>query len=147
LSRTANLKRQHDFAVAIVGQIEAGIAAWSGPGDAYPLALLIARLTGILRIHFVQEDVTLYPYMLESSDERAAATARAYQAEMGDLGGRYEEFAARWGASAAIAEDFEGFRHESQGLFAALKRRIDRENETLYPLADSIDAAKLRRPA
>lgn len=147
MSRTTNLKKQHDVAIGIVGQIGQRIDAWSGPEDAYPIGLLLAKLTGLLRIHFVQEDVTLYPYMRDSSDQQAAATARAFQSEMGDLGGRYEEFAARWSASAAIAKDFDGFRRESQGLFAALGRRIARENEELYPLADAIGAAQIRRSA
>lgn len=147
MSRTTNLKRQHDAAVELVGQIAELTRNPAGAGEAYRIAVLLAKLTGMLRIHFVQEDRTLYPYMIASANVGAAETARVFQHEMGGLGAQFESFAKRWSSSKAIAADFESFRRESQRIFAALGERIKRENEELYPLADSIVPGEVPRTA
>lgn len=147
LSRTANLRRQHDAAVDLVTEISRLRDAYKGPEDAYRIAVLLAKLTGMLRIHFVQEDKTLYPYMTASTNVAAAETALAFQSEMGGLGAAYESFSKRWSSSTAIVIDFDGFRRESRDVFKALGERIMRENEQLYPLADSIQPDEVPRTA
>jgi hypothetical protein len=147
LSRTSNLKRQHDAAIDLVGQITEASKAPPSPEGAYRIAVLLAKLTGMLRIHFVQEDKTLYPYMLGSTNAAAAQTARAFRDEMGGLGTAFDTFAKRWSSSHAIARDFDRFRRESVDVFDALGERIKRENEQLYPLADSIQLSEVPRTA
>jgi DUF438 domain-containing protein len=147
VGRTANLRRQHDAALDLIAQITAKLTIPLDHDGAYALSLLFSKLTGMLRIHFVQEDKTLYPYMLNSSNTAASETAAAFQAEMGDLGPVYHDFAQKWSSSAAISKDQEGFRQESASVFAALATRIQRENQELYPLADAIEFHEIRNIA
>lgn len=148
MSRTANLRRQHDAAVALVTEAAALIEQ---PGlaqtDHYRIGILIAKLTGLLRVHFALEDRTLYPLMIRSTHDGAAATARAFQDEMGGLAGVYLDFAERWATSAKIGADFARFQREARAVFAALGDRITRENEELYPLADAIGYDQIRMSA
>lgn len=147
MSRTTNLRRQHDAALELVAQIKAMAALPLDHDGAYALSLLNSKLTGVLRIHFAQEDKTLYPYMINSSNAIAAGTAATFRAEMGDLGPIYHGFANRWASSAAIFKDQETFRIESTAIFAALEERINRENYELYPLADIIEHHEIRYSA
>lgn len=139
MARTDMLRRQHDAAVVIVEEISASIYNFREARDAYAIALKLAKLKGLLRIHFAQEDRSLYPAMMASSDAEVAATAATFQKEMGHLGAAFESFADRWSTSAAIAANFDQFREESADLFGKLANRIERENEDLYRLADTID--------
>ena len=147
MSRTANLRRQHDAAIDLVAQIAESSKAPESRDRAYRIAVLLAKLTGMLRIHFVQEDKTLYPYMTASTNVTAVTKAHEFQDEMGGLGAAFEAFAKRWSTSAAIARDFDQFRRESEHIFGALGERIKRENEELYPLADAIQPGEVPRTA
>lgn len=147
MGRTANLRRQHDAAIALVGEIKALAQRLNEPGNPYCVGLKLAKLTGLLRIHFAQEDKLLYPYMIRSDHADASNVASEFQAEMGGLGATYEAFAARWSSGEAIAAASDQFRAEADGVFAALGRRISRENEQLYPLADAIEDWQIARSA
>jgi hypothetical protein len=147
VSRTINLKRQHDAAVDLVGQINDLARNLASADAAYRIAVLLAKLTGMLRIHFVQEDKTLYPYMIGSANSAAATVARTFQVEMGGLGAAFDSFSRRWSSSSAILRDFDTFRRESEQVFTALGDRIRRENEQLYPLADAIQPHEVPRTA
>lgn len=144
MGRTATLRRQHDAAVDLVGQIIERSNGSATLDNAYRIGLLLAKLTGLLRIHFAQEDHSLYPSLLASP--ASALTARHFMDEMGDLAATFEAFAKRWTSSTAIAADFAGFRRESGAVFAALADRVRRENEELYPLAEANEPV-LRRTA
>lgn len=107
------------------------------PGDnAYPITLQLAQWVSLLRAHLVCEDAWFYPTMIASSDATAVAMASEFQADMGHLAERLEEFDRRWSSSAVIGADFAHFRRDAFALFAAFDRRIAREDHTLYPLAE-----------
>lgn len=144
MSRTANLRRQHDAAFELANEI---LTLSEGPGaarNASRIALVLAKLTGLLRIHFAQEDRVIYPHMLQSADRTTAAVAHAFQAEMGNLGKQFSDYAQRWGSSRAIAEDFERFLSESKVTLNAVVQRMRRENAELYPLADALGTQGLQ---
>lgn len=147
MSRTTSLRHQHDAAIALVGEIVAASRSIDSQTDAYRASVLLARLTGLLRIHFAQEDKTLYPYMIASANAAASERAIAFNEEMGGLSAVYEDFAKRWTCSESILNDAKAFRRESGEVFAALGARIVRENEQLYPLADAIEHYEVRRTA
>jgi iron-sulfur cluster repair protein YtfE (RIC family) len=147
VSRTRNLRRQHDAAVALVEEIVAATLSYAGREDAVKISLLLAKLHGSLRIHFAQEDCALYPFMINSAHPDAATIAELFQSEMGSLGPAFGEFAERWSAADAIAADFATFRQQSEQVFGALLTRIERENTILYPLAEEIRGDQILRSA
>ncbi len=147
--RTLALRRQHDAALDLVKEIMAATPP-SGPIEtlaAYRIGLNLAKLTGLLRIHFAQEDKALYPLMTGSAHADAAALAVRFQDDMGGLAPVYFDFAERWAVSAAIASDADGFRHDCAAVFGALGERVRRENEELYPLADQITSNMIQSVA
>lgn len=139
--RTANLRRQHDAALTIACEILDVIERMDdAPSheDAYAATLLLAKLTGLLRIHFAQEDQLLYPSLMAEARGGVAAVARSFFEEMGQIGPAFAAFSEKWRAQGAIAAEPALFRGESRALLAALADRIRRENDELYPLADKL---------
>ncbi|MEO5866552.1 MAG: hemerythrin domain-containing protein [Sphingomonas sp.] len=140
MTRTSNLRRQHDAAIALVADIQKLVAS---PGalqtreTAFQVTMLLAKLTGLLRIHFAQEDRVLYPSLMVSGRGGVAATARRFAEEMGQLGPVYAAFAEKWTVTDALLADPDGFRRESTTVFDALANRIERENHELYPMAET----------
>ena len=138
--RTDNLRRQHDAALAVAAGLREAIAAAGDhpSGDAASgLSILIARLTGALRIHFAQEDKVLYPSLMASGRGGVAAVARRFYEEMGQIGPAVAAYGERWRTSAAIQQRWAAFCGETDAILGALAGRIVRENEELYPLADA----------
>lgn len=141
MGRTANLRRQHDGAMALVGELTARIDRLDPAGTdrvtAAAIVLLLAKLEGLLRIHFAQEDRVLYPSLMRSPDATVADTARRFFDEMGAIGPAFDAYVAEWRAADAVMARPQAFAEASRALFAALGDRIARENGELYPMADA----------
>ncbi|MEM8726526.1 MAG: hemerythrin domain-containing protein [Pseudomonadota bacterium] len=140
MSRTQILRRQHQTLDQLATQLEHSMEQIKTHDDAMRCARQLAKMTGILQFHLAAEDHSLYPRMQASSDPTTARTARSFAQEMGGLATAYAEFADKWRTGNAILSDPEGFRTEAQLIFSALSKRIERENEELYPLAELMDS-------
>jgi hypothetical protein len=133
MAYTDNFRRQHQELLAMVAEITGKLK--SDPGDARGLRDALSALAGKLTVHLTMEDKALYPRLAQVKGENASAVAQAFQHEMGGLAGQFTEYNRNWPIN-AIAANPSGFARETQGVFAAIGRRIARENAELYPLAD-----------
>lgn len=97
---------------------------------------MLARLTGILRIHLALEDEIIYPALRNSPDPQMGAIGQRYWDEMGGLADTFLDFVDRWKRADAVLANPDGFRSESADVFKALEERIAREDREVYPLAE-----------
>lgn len=132
---TDNFKRQHQEILDVVGEIHGKLKTEQGRNDSKALRSLLSALSGKLTLHLAMEDKALYPRLAEAQGEEARALAKAFQSEMGGLAQAFAAYNQKWQAT-AIGADPAGFAKETQDVFAALGKRIGRENKELYPLAD-----------
>ncbi|MEL6529814.1 MAG: hemerythrin domain-containing protein, partial [Pseudomonadota bacterium] len=88
--------------------------------------------------HLAAEDKSLYPRMKASPDPAVARTASEFAKDMGGLADAYAEFVGNWPTGISIFENPEAFRTEAELVLSILTRRIERENQVLYPLADTM---------
>lgn len=137
---TVELRAQHDLlgqlATELLDQIERGRQEI----DVLRVAQLLAKLNGLLRVHFAQEDCLLYPAMIAGGDPEAAHLAYRYHQEMGGLAQQFEAYMRSWSVSATIGVAFEAFCADTRSIVGALDARIECENEILYPVADRLFA-------
>ena len=138
MARTTMLRAQIDAAEAMLDRIFIAIDAYRGDASAFPLSLDLARLTGILRIHYSLGDRLLYPFLIASGQRETAEIARGFQREIGHLGRRFDRFMQCWSSSSAIASDVPQFRCEAEVMLTALRERLRRETRDLFPLADAL---------
>lgn len=131
------LRSQHKDAIAMIDRLLSQVATFAGPGDAYGIALQLARLTQLMRVHFAHEDYTLYPALIASPDLEVAEAAMAFQRESGELWSQFEAFVRHWSTSTAIAANFDQFRAEAIAICHAIEDRCRRENDLLFPLAEA----------
>lgn len=85
--------------------------------------------------HLHREDVLLYPRLLKSRRPYVSTMAEAFLKEMGGLLDAYRNWALRWTTECALT-DWARFGSETRELLDALTRRIDSENNKLYPLVE-----------
>lgn len=128
------LRQQHHDAEQIAADIISIIASFRNEYDAIPIARQIGKLNALLRIHLAYEDSVLYPSLIDSGDDSAAALAHEFWEHSGAVAEQFEDFARRWSGPTVIAAMFDAFREEAATLFATLGARIERENDLLFPL-------------
>ncbi|MEJ8837929.1 hemerythrin domain-containing protein [Ramlibacter sp. AN1133] len=133
MAYTDNFRRQHQELLTMVGDIVARLKAQ--PADAHGLRNLLSALAGKLTVHLAMEDKALYPRLADVDVENSRSISLAFQQEMGGLAGVFTAYNQKWQLE-AIAADPAGFARDSHSVFAAIGRRIARENNELYPLAD-----------
>lgn len=131
MSFTAKFRQQHDEILELVGELTRGLKA---NADAETLRGVLSNLAGKLNFHLAMEDKALYPRILKM-DAKASAMAGKFMEEMGGLGEAFSNYNNKWQVS-AIRSDPAGFASATHKVFAALGKRIARENAELYPLAD-----------
>lgn len=139
--RIARLQTQHEACLAIVQDIKARCNPVADRQTAVEITLMLARLTGILRIHLALEDEILYPALRNSSDPDIAEIGARFWQEMGGLADRFLEFVERWKRADVLLAEQDRFRTESAAVFKALADRIDREHRDVYPLVARIGRA------
>lgn len=138
MARTTIMRAQVDAANAMLDRIKIAMNAYDGDAAAYPLSLDLARLAGILRIHFSLADRNLYPFMIQAGSPETATLVQDFQREICTLGSRFEQFSQHWQSSSAIASNVPLFRSEAAVMIMALRRRLRRETRDLFPLADAL---------
>lgn len=131
MSFTAKFRQQHDEILEIVGELNTRLKA---DADAETLRTTLSALAGKLNFHLAMEDKALYPRIMKI-DDKAQAMATKFMDEMGGLADAFGQYNNKW-QTAAIRKDPAGFAKATHTVFAALGKRIARENAELYPLAD-----------
>ncbi len=121
----------------MAGEITDKLRPGPSPADPKALRTLLSGLAGKLSVHLAMEDKALYPRMIEANHADSKALAQKFMNEMGGLGDAFSAYNKKWQAS-MIGSDPAGFAKETQAVFGALARRIEREDNELYPLADQI---------
>ena len=138
MSRTTTLRRQHGYLIEAAAELNRRAQSIAFPADASEAAMLLAKMVGVVNVHLAAEDKSLYPRMIASPDPAVAETARRFQARMGDVSQTFVAYATRWSTAQPILANTAGFRKETAAVIGALTRRIEQEDETLYPLADAM---------
>lgn len=143
MPRTAQLQSQHEACLAIVSDIKAHSARIVDRPAAVDITMMLARLTGILRIHLALEDEILYPALRNSCDPAVADIGDRYWREMGGLADTFLDFADRWKRADTVLAEQAQFRTESAEVFKALADRIALEHREVYPLAERIKSRRV----
>ncbi len=136
MKSTDNLRRQHRELLRIGSEIGTLIKTERGTLDAVKLRSLIASMAGILNVHLAMEDGVMYPQLLQHQDPHVRALAKRFIDEMGSLRATFGEYVHRWNIPGAMVERSDAFARETSLLLEALVRRIEREDNELYPHVD-----------
>ncbi|HEV2044254.1 MAG TPA: hemerythrin domain-containing protein [Sphingomicrobium sp.] len=135
MNNLTKLEAQHDALAGMMLRLVNLVQGFNGPDLAYPIAVQLAKLAHLLRLHLATEDEWFYPAMIGSGEPFAVSLATIYRNEVGGIAEQVEAFVAQWNSSVVIALGADRFRDEMLSLFHKIEDRIGREDEELYPLA------------
>ncbi len=138
MSYTKRFRAQHTDMLAIVTEITPHLDVDVLTINATETRLLLSKLLGKLAIHLAMEDQSLYPQMLDHTDERVKEMARKFIDEMGGLGEAVNAYRNKWPSDLPIQEEPAEFIAQTNEIFIALANRIERENRELYKMVDEL---------
>jgi hemerythrin-like domain-containing protein len=128
-------REQHHDLIGILGEISMLINRSNIAIQPHTMRHLIAKFINQFKIHLAGEREFIYPQLMAHNDAAIRQTAKQYQQEMSSIDPMIESWHKKWSIS-AIASDTNTFMDETESIFTAVKKRIDKEENELYPLAD-----------
>lgn len=138
MAMTDSYRRQHnellEMATKLAGKLSVDIVT----KEASDIVSVLSQFGSKLNMHLTMEDKALYPKLMSSGNTKTAQVAKDYMAEMGGIKQVVEKYLNSWALSKNIIAEPQKFIDESKGIISALKTRIDKENNILYPLADAL---------
>jgi hypothetical protein len=139
ISATENFRRQHEELMALGFEINHHLDARALENEetAATVRRIVARFAGKLLIHAEMENKALYPRLLHSSDDAVRERAQALYEDVRRIYGAFGDYTKRWPTPASISARASDFVRETRDVLKLLGKRMIRENDELYPLADS----------
>ncbi len=138
MSKTKNFRDQHDDLLKIATEIAGHLNVNELSNDASEVRRLLSKLLGKLNVHLSMEDKSLYPKLLDHPDERVKVMAKRFMDEMGGIGKVVTAYREKWPSPLHIQKDPSTFIRETKGIFDALGKRIEKENNELYKTVDEL---------
>jgi len=129
-----NLKRQHSEVIDLAKYILDNIKNCTVDQNLNEIVKSINIITGKLKVHLINEDKYLYPYLLGSSDEALNRFGKKYNEEMKEVSKAYEDYKTKYNTITKIKNNIERFNEDTKQIFQDLSNRIDREEKELYPM-------------
>jgi hemerythrin-like domain-containing protein len=136
MGNLSNLKKQHDEIADVMTNIENLIKKGGLESTAKDIAFGINAMAGKLKMHLMSEDQYLYPQLMNSTDIHLRTTAESFYAEMGQLAEVFTKFVQEYNVPAKILKDTEKFKIDCKKVFDAVRSRISKEGNKLYPLLE-----------
>lgn len=137
MTDVANLTRQHKDIVELLDKL----GAYSNPREveknAFAISLLLGQLSGKINIHLSNEDRFVYPRLMKAKEEETRRISQQFSQEMGGLVTVFNDFKTKYLSSARINAQATNFLMELGQIAKAVKERINKEEQQLYPLASA----------
>lgn len=138
ISHTKIFRDLHDKLLKIVSEISAHLNVDELSNDVSEVRGLLFKLFAMLSVHLTMEDKVLYPKLLKHPDERVKSMARRFIDEMGGIGEAVEEYKNKWSSDLEIQKNPGDFIEQTKGIFGALVKRIEKENNELYKTIEEL---------
>ncbi|KOA19304.1 hypothetical protein CLHOM_24100 [Clostridium homopropionicum DSM 5847] len=130
----SNLKRQHNEVMNLANYILNNITSSTVEQNLDQIVKNINTITGKLKIHLLNEDKYLYPFLSSSPDTTLNAFGVKYSEEMKEVSKAYEDYKSKYNTVNKVKQNIVEFNKDTEKIFEALSSRIDREEKELYPL-------------
>lgn len=137
MGKTDDFRATHKELLNIAKDMSGMLQEDSLGKDASSVRQLLSKLSGKLMVHLATEDRSLYPHLLSSQDSKLKEMAQKYMDEMGGIAAAFKGYVSKWPHAMAIQKAPADFIEETKGVFDALAKRIEREDDELYTLVDN----------
>lgn len=135
---TDTYRKHHQELRGIADRISQVLDVAAITRDPANAAQAVRELFGKFSVHLALEDNSLYPRCLRDDDPRLRHLAQRFQAEMGDLGTRFDAYKKAWPGPLAISRDPAAFVADTVAVLDLLRARVQREENEFYDVVDKV---------
>ncbi len=128
------LRNQHKDILAIFDMISTKLNSTLNVKTAMFFLKVIKQLGELLEEHLLIEDDFLYPALKKRSNEDVRDIAHKFSIELGGIKESFSDYSTKWTSPENIIQSHLEFVSETKALIGALKGRINKEDEQLFPL-------------
>jgi len=128
------LQGQHKRIYSLIDEIRAIV----NQKNSDMIVVKIRQLASILEIHLRNEDRSLYPDLIKHGNKQVRTLVHRFYSEMGNLSNEYTEFKLKYNKGSKIEADHKLFDEEFNTIITRLLFRLEKEDQELYPLAETI---------
>ena len=136
--RTSPFRKQHDGILEIIAIILNILDPETIKNNSHGIRKQITKLAGVVKVHLVLEDNSLYPVLANNENRVLKETSAQFMEEMGSISNSFNAYLEKWSTVSSIKSETRLFITETQSLLDSLKSRIERENDSFYKLIDEI---------
>jgi hemerythrin-like domain-containing protein len=97
---------------------------------------LMSRFKEKVWMHLVFEDNTLYAELARHHDKAVSETARTFHDNAREIKKRFSGYVRRWCKPTVDDAQHEALMKESREIFHLLKKRVEYENQHMFPLLE-----------
>ena len=98
---------------------------------------LLDRFGSSVQVHLDHEDRTVYSELLNHGDKKVNEVASQFLSNTHELKRVFKGYVKRWCGNNNIA-DHEAFKSETKEIFRLIDRRIEIENNKLFPIVSNL---------
>jgi iron-sulfur cluster repair protein YtfE (RIC family) len=129
-----NLKRQHEEIAELIEKLASYKDNEKIKREAFPLSLTLGHLAGKISVHLSIEDKLVYPKLLAHENEIVREKSKQFSEEMGNIAAVFTQYKNKYNSATRISTEPAAFKQETEKIKDVLLRRVDAENNILYPL-------------
>ena len=137
MSHINKLSEQHVEIMAIADDIVNALGSTATLEGATAGLGLIGKLEQLLEVHLLIEDDLIYPSLRKSKNTSVRQAASLFEIELGGIRKAFGNYLAEWSVAEKIVAEHARFTTDSNALLQALRNRISREDEELFPLCNT----------
>lgn len=132
----AHYRQQHAELSAIIQHIDTLLSAPEARTAAARVRADVEALAHKLNDHLTRQEEGVYTRLLYHTDTQVRDTARHMRREMGAVRKDFDRFVAAWASVPLMTVRFPTFAAEARTVTGRLSAHLNREEETLPPLAE-----------
>lgn len=138
------LINEHEMLMRAASDVDRALL--KGAGESAGAMAALERLSILLDDHLAREDEELYPKLMLCADTKTAQMAEDFAAEFSELRLAWKQYLERW-LPGPDAAHWIAFCGATRAILAKLTKRIQQENDLLYPAALEASVITLRARA
>lgn len=132
--KTDKFRKDHESLLKMIGDLSQFLIIENLAKEPQNAVRAIGKLSGALKMHWANEERTLYPDMLKNT--KAKSVAETFQKEMTPIKMAFDGYYSKWLLVTNIQKDNKGFVNDTKKLIESLKTRFEKEDSELYETAD-----------
>ncbi len=132
--KTEKFRKDHDTLMKLIGDLSQYMIVENLMKEPQNAVRAVGKLSGALKMHWAQEEKSLYPDMLRNG--KTKTTAESFMKTINPIKADFDRYYSKWMLVKNIQNDNKGFLADTKKMITNLEARFESEAKELFDIAD-----------